>query len=217
MRKIAILITLTMLLASLAGCAGDDGDDTMPPPPSEFIASYEDSQTVHEGCYVEFGNRSSGLPVKFGIGSNDGPMDDPEYQIEAQIPGLTGENPFIFNAENVLEFDDLVTRLTDNVVELVMLSYDDCNSGAFDEDFDGDDWTDEWRNSVYSPLNGKTVTEIRLHVTDKEAYSDTKDTYSFRWEFYGFLDEEEDDDSSPVGEWYSAEAMLIDMNEDGTL
>ena len=24
-------------------------------------------------------------------------------------------------------------------------------------------------------------------------------------------------DASPVGEWYSAEAMLIDMNEDGTL
>ena len=30
MRKIAILITLTMLLASLAGCAGDDGDANSP-------------------------------------------------------------------------------------------------------------------------------------------------------------------------------------------
>ena len=27
----------------------------------------------------------------------------------------------------------------------------------------------------------------------------------------------DDDDSSPVGEWYSAEAMIIDINEDGTL
>jgi len=26
-----------------------------------------------------------------------------------------------------------------------------------------------------------------------------------------------DDDSSPVGEWYSAEAMIVDINEDGTL
>ena len=31
MRKIAILITLTMLLASLAGCAGDDDDDDSSP------------------------------------------------------------------------------------------------------------------------------------------------------------------------------------------
>ena len=31
MRKIAILITLTMLLASLAGCAGDDDGDTNSP------------------------------------------------------------------------------------------------------------------------------------------------------------------------------------------
>ena len=27
----------------------------------------------------------------------------------------------------------------------------------------------------------------------------------------------DDDDSSPVGEWYSAEAMIMDINEDGTL
>ena len=27
----------------------------------------------------------------------------------------------------------------------------------------------------------------------------------------------DDDDSSPVGEWYSAEAMIVDINEDGTL
>ena len=28
---------------------------------------------------------------------------------------------------------------------------------------------------------------------------------------------DDDDDSSPVGEWYSAEAMIVDINEDGTL
>jgi len=28
---------------------------------------------------------------------------------------------------------------------------------------------------------------------------------------------DDDDDSSPVGEWYSAEAMIMDINEDGTL
>ena len=33
----------------------------------------------------------------------------------------------------------------------------------------------------------------------------------------GCAGDEDDDDSSPVGEWYSAEAMHIDMNEDGTL
>ena len=27
----------------------------------------------------------------------------------------------------------------------------------------------------------------------------------------------DDDDSSPVGEWYSAEAMIMDISEDGTL
>ena len=33
----------------------------------------------------------------------------------------------------------------------------------------------------------------------------------------GCAGDEDDDDSSPAGEWYSAEAMHIDMNEDGTL
>ena len=28
---------------------------------------------------------------------------------------------------------------------------------------------------------------------------------------------DDDDDSSPVGEWYSAEAMIMDISEDGTL
>ena len=33
----------------------------------------------------------------------------------------------------------------------------------------------------------------------------------------GCAGDDDGDASSPIGEWWSAEAMLIDMNEDGTL
>jgi hypothetical protein len=174
------------------GCPTDEGDGTMPSS-SELLASYNHSETIHEGCHVNSAEQGSRhISVKFGIGSAR-EMDPgrAEYHIEAQIitfmnnesfTGLTGENPLIFNAGNVAEFDDLVTRLTDDVIEQVM-SEVGCSGTGFNEDND-DVFSDEWWSSVYGPLNGKTVTEIRLHVVDKVPYSDTKDTYNFKWEFY---------------------------------
>ena len=60
MRKIAILITLTMLLASLAGCAGDDDDDDDSSPVGDWYSAEAMIMDMNEDGTLIDGEGNSG-------------------------------------------------------------------------------------------------------------------------------------------------------------